>query len=102
MTTALHNHSAAQLADMLGRLDCEMKAQEARMREIKDAIAALGVDCAEGEMFRVSKVETVRQTMDTAAAKSALGEAWVLKHTRYTPVTSYRITVKREALADAA
>ena len=102
MTTPLHNYSPAQLADMLGALDCEIKAAEARAKEIKDAITALGVDIAEGEMFRVSKVETVRQTMDTAAAKGALGDAWVLKHTRYTPVTSFRIAVKREALADAA
>jgi hypothetical protein len=101
MTTKFDNQPDALLADMLGTLDVEAKALAKRMQTIKDELLARGVEKACGDMFTATKSETVRQTMDTEAAKEALGEAWVLKHTKYTPVTSWRVTVRKDALLAA-
>jgi hypothetical protein len=59
---------------------------------------ARGIDRAEGERFNITRSDTVRWSLDTAAAREALGEAWVTAHSRLTPVTTFRITVRRAAL----
>src|SRR5665213_4631507 len=97
-----HNHSVPELADILGQLDAEVKSLEERMKAAKAELNTRGVDGAEGERFNVTKSETVRWSLDTAAAKEALGEAWVTAHSKVSPVTTFRITVRRAALALAA
>jgi hypothetical protein len=76
-----------------------VKSLEERMKAAKAELNARGVDRAEGERFNVTKSETVRWSLDTAAAKEALGEAWVTAHSKLSPVTTFRITVRRAALA---
>jgi len=100
--STFHNHSIPELADILGQLDAEVKSLEERMKAAKAELNARGVDRAEGERFNVTKSETVRWSLDTAAAKDALGEAWVTAHSKVSPVTTFRITVRRAALAEAA
>lgn len=95
MTTKFDNLSLPQIADEYGILDGEIKALEKRMKEIRESFLARGVDAACGEKYTVTKIEAVRWTLDQAAAKEALGEAWVQKHSKITPVTSVRIAVNR-------
>ena len=102
LDSQFHNHSVPDLADILGQLDAEVKSLEERMKAAKAELNARGVDRAEGERFNVTKSETVRWSLDTAAAKEALGEAWVTAHSKLSPVTTFRITVRRAALALAA
>lgn len=101
-STTFDNLPTPDIADLIGDVDAQIKAIEARMKTAKAELSARGVDRAEGERFTVTKSETVRWTLDTAAAKEALGEAWCTKHSHITPVTSFRITVNRAALAVAA
>jgi hypothetical protein len=100
--STFHNYSVPELADILGQFDAEVKSLEERMKAAKAELNARGVDRAEGERFNVTKSETVRWSLDTAAAKEALGEAWVTAHSKVSPVTTFRITVRRAALAEAA
>jgi phosphopantetheinyl transferase (holo-ACP synthase) len=101
MTTKFDNQTNETLADALGHLDVEVKRLEAAMKEIKAEFAARGVEKIEASSFNVTKSETVRWTLDQAAAKEALGEAWVTQHSKITPVTSWRITVNKAALVAA-
>ena len=47
-----------------------------------------------------AEVKSLEERMK--AAKEALGEAWVTAHSKVSPVTTFRITVRRAALAEAA
>jgi hypothetical protein len=68
------------------------------MKRIKAEFGERGVKQIEAPTFIVTKTEAVRWTLDQAAAKEALGEAWVTQHSKITPVTSWRITVNKAAL----
>ncbi len=98
MTTSYDNMTPAMLADLLGTLDVEIKQREAAMKELKAELIARGIEKAEGNTFNATKSESVRWTLDQAAAKEALGEAWVTAHSKITPVTSWRLTVRKDAL----
>ncbi len=92
------NYSNEMLADQLGELDVQVKVFEATMKALKAELLDRGVDKVQGCSFNVTKSECVRWTLDQAAAKEALGEAWVTAHSKITPVVSFRITVRKEAL----
>lgn len=98
--TKFDNQTDGQIADLVGELDAQTKAIEKRIKEAKAALAARGIDRAVGERFSITKSDCVRWTLDTAAAKEALGEAWVTKHSKLTPVTTWRTTVIRAALVE--
>jgi hypothetical protein len=97
-----HNMSIAAIADLIGDLDAEAKALEARIKAAKAELSARSVDRAEGERFTVTKSETCRWTLSVDAVRAAMGEAWATAHSKVAAVVSFRITVNRAALAAAA
>jgi hypothetical protein len=101
-TTKFDNAATGDLADMLGGLDAEAKALDARIAEIKAELKARGVEAAEGKLYTVSRVEAVRWTLDTSKIKQEMGEAWATARSKVAAVTSFRIGVNRAALASLA
>src|ERR1700676_4840364 len=100
--TTFDNLPASAIADLIGELDAETKALEARIKAAKAELTARGIDKAEGELFTVTKSETVRWTLNADAIRKAMGEAWATAHSKMAAVLSFRITVNRAALAAAA
>jgi hypothetical protein len=96
--STLHNHSTADIADLIGALDSEIKALEIRIKTAKAELADRGIIKAEGLRYTVTKVESVRWNLDLAAAKTTLGEAWCLANSKLAAVVSWRIGVNRAAL----
>ena len=101
MTSRFHNQSDAYIADLIGELDCQTKALEKAIKEAKDELLARGIDKVEGEKFNVTRAEYCRWTLNKDAVVEKLGEPWVTQNSKITPVTSFRITVRRDALVDA-
>jgi hypothetical protein len=101
-TTKFDNTATADLADILGGLDVEAKALDARMAEIKAEPKARGVEAAEGRLYTVNRVDAVRWTLDAAKVKQEMGEAWAAARSKMAAVTSFRIGVNRAALATLA
>jgi hypothetical protein len=100
--TTFDNMPTSAIADLIGQLDAETKALELRIKAAKTELTARGIDKAEGELFTVTKSETVRWTLNTDAIRKAMGEAWANAHSKVAAVVSFRITVNRAALAAAA
>lgn len=100
--TKFDNLSDAALADEIGELDCQAKAIEARIKDLKLELTRRGVEKAEGERFNVTKSEAVRWSLDTKVVREELGEAWCNARSKVAAVVSFRITPNRAALAAAA
>ena len=75
MPANLHNHSLAQLADMAGELDADVKARKALLDNIKAEISARGVNVAPGEKFVATVSRSTSVRLDTRRLKADLGEA---------------------------
>ena len=94
-----HNMPVHMLADMIGDLDCQSKAIEAELKSAKDALKARGADRAEGARFTVSFSASIRQTLDSAAVKAAMGQTWFDDHSKLAEVITTRVSVNMAALA---
>jgi hypothetical protein len=90
-----HNVSPAMLADLIGQLDKQAKAATAELETAKDAFKARGLLVANGETFAVCLLNSIRQTLDTNAVKSEMGQAWFDDHSRLGEVTTLRISVAK-------
>ena len=97
-----HNHSNAQLADVIGDLDAQAKALSARLKAAKGEFLTRGLGRVHGERFTVTKSEAARWSLDAKAIKAELGEDWCTARSRVSAVTSLRIAVNRAALTAAA
>lgn len=98
-TTNFHNLSNEALADLIGSIDCEAKALDARLSEAKAELKARGVLAAHGERFSVARVDAARISLDTSAIRKAMGDAWCQAYEKIAGVTSFRVSVNRAALA---
>ena len=101
-TDRFHNIPNTMLADMIGDLDCQSKTIEAELKSAKDALKARGMDRAEGQRFTVSFSASIRQTLDSAAVKAAMGQVWFDDHSKLAEVITTRVSVNKAALAVAA
>lgn len=97
-----HNMAPAQLADVIGGLDAQIKALEAEKDSAHKALLSLSTEKAEGERFTVTFSTSIRQTLDTAAVKAEMGQQWFDDHSKLAEVTAMRVTVNKAAFAIAA
>lgn len=102
MTTQFDNFAAEALADELGAIDEALKVMEARASALKAELKRRGLETAQGERFIVTRSDAVRWTLDSAAVKAAMGEEWANRHSKITPVTSFRVKAFHRAHALAA
>jgi hypothetical protein len=96
-----HNMPASMLADAVGALDAQIKALEAEKEEARMALKARGIARAEGDRFTVTFSTSIRQTLDTAAVKTEMGQQWFDDHSKLAEVTAMRVTVNKAALVAA-
>ena len=101
-TDRFHNIPNTMLADMIGELDCQSKAIEAELKSAKDTLKSRNVDRAEGVRFTVSFSASIRQTLDSAAVKVAMGQKWFDDHSKLAEIVTTRVSVNKAALAVAA
>lgn len=97
--TKFDNIASEALADLIGELDCEAKAIEARLADAKAELKHRGLERADGERFSVTRVDATRWTLDTAKVKAEMGEAWATARSKIASVTSFRVSINRAALA---
>jgi hypothetical protein len=86
--TRFDNLSDGQLVDELGALKAELAELNERENALKSALIARGVGEVEGARFRASiSAESIRWTLDGAAVKAEMGEAWVPRHSKRSRVS---------------
>ena len=103
-TSPFHNITAADLADMHGRLGAEIAELEARRKAIADELIARGVQQAEGDLFESTIVsETMVANIDRKAIERDMGEPWLAKYIKWTRrCASVRTTPRAAADTNAA
>ncbi len=87
-----HNLPPAMLADLIGDLDRKAKSASAELDAAKDAFKARGLLIAEGETHSVMVQKSIRQTLDTAKVKAAMGQVWFDDHSKLGEVVTLRIS----------
>jgi hypothetical protein len=89
-----HNLSTGAIVDRLGAL----KAQLADLKETEEALRgeliARKVEAAEGELFRATVTEALRQSLDAEQIRSEMGERWITSHSKISVVTSVRVSAR--------
>lgn len=87
----LHNLSPSMLADLIGELDRKAKDADAELKAAKDALKARGLVSATGDRFTVQVANSIRDTLDTTAVKTELGQVWFDDHCKLAEVSTIRI-----------
>jgi hypothetical protein len=100
-TDRFHNIPKTILADIIGDLDCQSKAIEAELKAAKDALKARGQASVTGNRFAITFTASIRQTLDSAAVKAAMGQTWFDDHSRLAEVITTRVIAHKTAQAFA-
>ena len=100
--TPLHNLSAGDLADALGKLKAEAANVKAREDALKAELIARGVAEAEGALFRATVSEAARWTLDSDRVKAEMGEAWYSARCKVGISTTVRVSARTGATKRAA
>lgn len=92
MPTPYDNFTDFMLADEIGRLDRDTKDLGKRLDAAKLEFKARGLSKAKGKKYAVTATASTRWTLDTKKIKNVMDEAWVSAHSRYSNITSLRIS----------
>lgn len=88
--------------DRLGRVRSELDALAGEEKELRDRLLAVGAAEIDGSVYRASISTSIRWSLDTGAAKTALGQEWVDAHSRQSIVRSVKLAPRADVLANLA
>ena len=80
--------------DHLGDIKAEIAELKKMEKVAKDILIAAGVTVAEGETFRVTISESVRETLHAATVRGFLTASEIVAATRQTDVTTVRVAAR--------
>ena len=89
-----HNLTVGAIVDRLGAL----KAQLADLKDDEEALHGeliiRKVEAAEGDLFRATVTEALRETLDTERVKVEMGERWYSSHCTIGVTTTVRVSAR--------
>lgn len=88
------------LADQIGQLDAQIKALTEQLETLKKQAKDSGLDEIVGQVFVVSIGNSIRASFDTAKVKKEFGQQWYDDRCKLAEVTTVRVKVRAEALAN--
>jgi cell division protein FtsB len=81
----------SKVIDDLGALKAQIAELTAREKAIKDSLVDLKAGAYEGDTFRLTISDSVRETLDMAAVREKLSPQFIAAHTNRTDVRSFKI-----------
>ena len=81
--------------DELGQLKAKIADLKKREDELKDLLEGAGVTKAEGDLFRVTITQSVRESLDMEAVKAKLSPQFIRAHTKETRYTTVRVSARK-------
>ena len=90
----LHNLSTGTIVDLLGALKARTADLMADEGVLQAELIAHKVEAAEGDLFRCSVTEALRQTLDTEQVKAEMGERWCASHCKIAVTTTVRVSAR--------
>lgn len=99
-----HNHSLAQLAELTGEVDAQIKALNDVKAAIRAEFEARNADAGriDGETYYVNFALRETKTLDKKAVEAELGADWVAEHSKSTASIVMTVNVIKAALAKSA
>jgi hypothetical protein len=92
MTTPnMHNYTDDYLADEIGAQDAIAKEANALLSALKEEAKRRGIESAQGSHWRIDVTTAQRETLDTKALRTLLGDA-LDPYYRKTPTCTLRIS----------
>lgn len=83
------------LIDALGKLKAQIADLQKQEEILKRAIIESGVTAEEGELFRVTVTNAVRETLDMEAVREKLSPQFIRAHTKETFYTTVRVSARK-------
>jgi regulator of replication initiation timing len=88
------------LADKIGQLSAQIDVLTKELDALKKQAKDSGLDEIVGQVFVVTVGNSIRASLDTAKVKQELGQQWYDDHCKLAEVTTVRVKVRSEALAN--
>lgn len=79
--------------DELGTLNAQVAELQTKIKAIKDSLD-LKPGAYEGELFRLTLSESIRETLDMDAVREKLSPQFIAAHTRKTEVRTFRLAAR--------
>ncbi|SRR5579883_153015 len=90
----LHNLGTGAIVDRLGALKARIADLVAEEGVLRAELIARKVEAAEGDLFRCTVTEALRQSLDAEAVKAELGERWYAAHCKVSVTTTVRVSAR--------
>ena len=81
----------SKVIDDLGALRAQIAELTAKEKAIKDSLADLKAGAYEGDVFRLTISDSVRETLDMAAVREKLSPQFIAAHTNRTDVRTIKV-----------
>jgi hypothetical protein len=104
MTNQFHNHSLAQLVDLYGDIDAQIKALSEAKAAVRAEFEARNADAGriDGETYYVNFALRETKTLDKKAVEAELGADWIAANSKSTASVVLNVYVNKAALANVA
>lgn len=93
--SAIAQEFDVSLIDALGKLKAQIADLQKQEEILKRAIIESGVTAEEGELFRVTVTNAVRETLDMEAVREKLSPQFIRAHTKETFYTTVRVSARK-------
>ena len=91
--------SIEALVDRLGYLKAEQSELNGKIKDVQEKLIRMGVERAEGQLFRVAIFTTVRKVLDMDAVRRKLTPQFLRAHTSETEYTTVKVSARKEKAA---
>ncbi len=97
-----HNLPVGDLADQLGTVKAEIADLEAREKALRDELIRRRLPAIEGALYAATISDAVRWTINAAAVRAEMGDAWWNARCRQALVTTVAVKARAVAVKIAA
>jgi hypothetical protein len=77
--------------DTLGELNAQIAELQTQVKAIKDSLGDLKPGAYEGDLFRLTLSQSIRETLDMEAVREKLSPQFIAAHTRQTEVRTFKL-----------
>jgi hypothetical protein len=77
--------------DTLGELNAQIAELQTKAKAIKDSLGDLKPGAYEGDLFRLTLSQSIRETLDMDAVREKLSPQFITAHTRQTEVRTFKL-----------
>lgn len=96
------NHNISLMVDQLGRIKASMAELKEEEAGIKATLIMLGVEEAEGDLYRATIRQQIRRVLDTALIRKLVPKALLRRAEKEVSSTVVRVTARKGVILSRA